>query len=54
MDVSQKVNNNMQLLYNRVGVAGSPQSNEAMNLVVFGHVSKALLVQQGKFVMTYI
>ncbi len=54
MQVNAYVNNNLQLEYSRTGVAGSAQSNEKMNLVIYGEVHKAIIREGDSIRVQYI
>lgn len=54
MQVNAYVNNNLQLEYSRTGVAGSDQSKEKMNLVIYGEVHKAIIREGDSIRVQYI
>lgn len=52
--VNTFVSNNFQLKYQRTGVAGSAQSNEGMNLNIYGEVLKAVIRDGDSYRVQYV
>tara|TARA_R100000951_G_scaffold5297_1_gene5811 strand:- start:8917 stop:10131 length:1215 start_codon:yes stop_codon:yes gene_type:complete len=52
--VNSFVSNNFQLKYQRTGVTGGPQSNEGMNLNIYGEVLKAVIRDGDSYRVQYV